>query len=52
MESVRLQINEHMTSVGEEILCVLDKQRSAADVHSLDVGLDDMDVQQPNTAGL
>ena len=26
MESVRLKINEHMTSVGEEILCVVDKQ--------------------------
>ena len=25
MKSVRLEINEHMTSVGEEILCVLDK---------------------------
>ena len=28
MESVRLKINEHMTSVGEEILCVLEKQQS------------------------
>ena len=27
MESLRLKINEHMTSVGEEILCVLDKQQ-------------------------
>ena len=28
MESVRLKIHEHMTSVvGEEILCVLDKQQ-------------------------
>ena len=27
MESVRLKINEHMASVGEEILCVLDKQQ-------------------------
>ena len=27
MESVRLSINEHMTSVGEEILLVLEKQR-------------------------
>ena len=27
MESVRLKINEHMTSVGEEISCVLEKQR-------------------------
>ena len=27
MECVRLSINEHMTSVGEEILCVLEKQR-------------------------
>ena len=25
MESVRLKIHGHMTSVGEEILCVLDK---------------------------
>lgn len=32
MESVRLKINEHMTSVGEEILCVLDKQQRGADV--------------------
>ena len=32
MESVRLKINEHMTSVGEQILCVLDKQQSGADV--------------------
>ena len=32
MESVRLKINEHMTSVGEEILCVLDKQHRGADV--------------------
>ena len=31
MESVRLQINGHMTSVGEEMLCVLEK-RSSADV--------------------
>ena len=31
MESVRLKINEHMTSVGEEILCVLDKQQRGAD---------------------
>ena len=28
MESVRMKINEHMTSVGEEILCVLEKQQS------------------------
>ena len=28
MESVRLKINELMTSVGEEILCVLEKQQS------------------------
>ena len=27
MDSVRLKINEHMRSVGEEILCVLDKQQ-------------------------
>ena len=27
MESVRLEINEHMTSVGKEILCVVDKHR-------------------------
>ena len=27
MESVRLKINEHMASVGEELLCVLDKQQ-------------------------
>ena len=32
MESVRLKINEHMTSVGEEILCVLDKQQLKSDV--------------------
>ena len=28
MECVRLKINEHMSSVGEEILCVLEKQQS------------------------
>ena len=27
MESLRLKIHGHMTSVGEEILCVLDKQQ-------------------------
>ena len=32
MESVRLSINEHMTSVGEQIVCVLDKQWRGADV--------------------
>ena len=32
MEYVRLKINEHMTSVGEEILCVLDKQQLKLDV--------------------
>ena len=32
MESLRLNINEHMTSVGEEILCVLDKQQLKLDV--------------------
>ena len=38
MESVRLKIHEHMTSVvGEEILCVLDKQQRA-------VNLDDVRV--------
>ena len=35
MESLRLKINEHMSSVGEEILCVLDKQQSGADVCSV-----------------
>ena len=35
MESVRLKINEHMTSVGEEILCVLEKQQRGADVCSV-----------------
>ena len=35
MESVRLQINEHMTSVGEEILCVLEEQQRGADVCSV-----------------
>ena len=35
MECVRLKINEHMSSVGEEILCVLDKQQSGADVCSV-----------------
>ena len=28
MESVRLQINGHMTAVGEEMLCVLEKRTS------------------------
>ena len=38
MESVRLKIHEHMTSVvGEDILCVLDKQQRA-------VNLDDVRV--------
>ena len=32
MEYVRLKINEHITSVGEEILCVLDKQQLKLDV--------------------
>ena len=32
MESVRLKISGHMTSVGEEILCVLDKQQLKSDV--------------------
>ena len=32
MESVQLEINEHMTAVGEEILCVLDKQQCVAGV--------------------
>ena len=35
MESVRLEINEHVTSVGEEMLCVLDKQRHGVDVCSV-----------------
>ena len=36
MESLRLKINEHMSSVGEEILCVLDKQQQrGADVCSV-----------------
>ena len=35
MESVRLKINEHMASVGEEISCVLDKQQRGADVCSV-----------------
>ena len=35
MESVRLSINEHMTSVGEEILCVLEKQQRGVDVCSV-----------------
>ena len=36
MESVRLKINEHMASVGEELLCVLDKeQRGDGDVCSV-----------------
>ena len=35
MESVRLKINEHMASVGEEILCVLDTQQRGADVCSV-----------------
>ena len=35
MESLRLKINEHMSSVGEEILCVLDKQQRGADVCSV-----------------
>ena len=29
MESIRLEINGHMTSVGEEILCVLEKHTSS-----------------------
>ena len=37
MESVRLKINGHMTSLGEEILCVLDKQQRGADVCSVNV---------------
>ena len=28
IETLRLSINEHMTSVGEEILCVVEKQQS------------------------
>ena len=32
MESVRLKINEHMKSLGEEILCVWDKQQLKLDV--------------------
>ena len=32
MESVRLRINEHMMSVGEEILFALDKQQLKLDV--------------------
>ena len=28
MESVRLKINEHLTSVGEEISCVLEQQQN------------------------
>ena len=36
MESVRLKINEHMASVGEELLFVLDKeQRGDVDVCSV-----------------
>ena len=35
MESLRLKISEHMSSLGEEILCVLDKQQSGADVCSV-----------------
>ena len=35
MECVRLKINEHMTSLGEEILCVLDEQQRCADVCSV-----------------
>ena len=35
MESVRLSINEHMTSVGEEILFVLEKQQRGVDVCSV-----------------
>ena len=35
MERVRLKINEHMTSVGEQILCVVDKQQHGADVCSV-----------------
>ena len=27
-----MKINEHMVSVGQDILCVLDKQQSGADV--------------------
>ena len=32
MESVRLQISEHMTSVGEEMLCVLEEQQPGLNV--------------------
>ena len=32
MESLKLKINEHMASVGEEIVCVLDKQQLKLDV--------------------
>ena len=39
MESVRLKINVHMTSVGEEILSVLEKQ------HSVDVCRVKLDVR-------
>ena len=35
MESVQLKINEHMMSVGEEILFVLEKQQCGADVCSV-----------------
>ena len=38
MESVRLKIHEHMTSVvGEDILCVLDKHTTSSDVCRLRV---------------
>ena len=39
MECVRLKINEHMTSLGEEILCVLDKQQRGADVCSVEINV-------------
>ena len=40
MESVRLKINEHLSSVGEQILCVVDKQqRRAADVCSVELNI-------------
>ena len=35
MESLRMKICEHMSSVAEEILCVLDKQQCGADVCSV-----------------
>ena len=37
MEALRLKINEHMTTLGEEIVCVLDKQQRGADVCSVNV---------------